>query len=394
MGDVNNRVHRAITRVVRHCEGIMKLRQSLRAACAELGTFAGAIALLAASAGALAATVDPKISMPAQSVPETVTVSNSTSQQTPVTYVAYLVSLNNGGGSDINQLRIDATSSVTAGLTAAVIQSQTVNPAMPSQCTVVDATHLSCNFGTIPPGAVVSFPVIVAVPQYAGAPVANQSITLSLHSSFREGKSGSASNNSLGELDTTVNTPVAAQSATSLKSVVIKAGGNFFTGGNGVPKTGDVYTSNVAFAALAANFSLVTIDETPFETASFGSCVGGKHFRTCFATKLFAPDVDYSSSGGFLTEVIRVHPDNFKSGFKAETVLYEYTPTDSNGNASGAAQIVGLCANATSPRTDGIPCQTAPVKCYKKSTPGWTADLDGVCEWTFINTRNGFMRGY
>jgi len=102
----------------------------------------------------------------------------------------------------------------------------------------------------------------------------------------------------------------------------------------------------------------------------------------------------YALNAGFLTEIIRVHPDNFKNGAKMDTVIWEYIPTDANGAPAGAATNVSLCSGPTTPRSDGIPCQTAPVLCYKKSTPGWTAELDGVCEWKFINTRNGFMRGY
>jgi hypothetical protein len=342
---------------------------------------------------ASAATVDPKISMPASSVPETVTVSTSSTQQTPVTYVAYLVTLNNGGGSDINLVQLDAATSVTSGLTPALIQGSSVNPALPSAC-AVSGTTLDCAFGTLAPGAVLSFPVIVAVPQYATTPVANQSITLSLHASFREGKSNNASDNSLGELSTTVQTPVAPQSDSSLKSVVVKAGGSFFTGGNGIPKPVDVYTSSVAFQPLAATFSLVTITESPFEPSQSALCVGGRHFKTCHSTLLFAPQVLYALNAGFLTETLRVHPSNFVNGAKMNTVIWDYVPTDGAGLPAGAPTTVGLCASPTTPRTDGIPCQSGPVLCYKKSTPGWTPELDGVCEWKFLNTRNGFMRGY
>jgi hypothetical protein len=367
--------------------------RSSRRISAGFRTWVGAAALIATPAVALAATVDPKISMPASSVPDTVTVSASSTQLTPVTYVAYLVSFNNGGGSEVNLLQIDANTSVTGGLTAAVIQDSSVNPALPTAC-VAAGTTLNCSFGTLPPGAVLSFPVIVAVPQYTGAPVAGASITFSLHATFREGKSTSATANSLGELNTTVNTPVAPQSDSSLKSVVVKGGGNFHTGANGIPKTTDVYTSAVAFQPLSANYSLVTINEAPFPAADAALCIGGGHFKICYSTLLFAPDVVYAVNGGYLTETLRMHPDNFKNGAKPETVIWEYTATDANGAPTGAATTVSLCSSPTTPRTDGIPCQVGPVVCYKKSTPGWTLELDGVCESKFINTRNGLMKSY
>jgi hypothetical protein len=365
----------------------------LSAGCRIWTAFLKAGALMTVPAVALA-TVDPKVSMSVSSVPDTVTVSTSSTQQTPVTYVAYLVTIN-GSSNDENLLQVDATVSVTSGLTPAVIQDSGVNPALPNGCTVAPGGgSLSCALGTLPRGAVLTFPVIVAVPQYAVEPVANQSITLSLHATFREGNSTGASGNSLAELDASANTPVAAQSDSSLKSVVIKAGGNVHTGGNGIPKASDVYTTAVAFQALSANFSLVTITETPFLPAQQALCIGGRHFGTCHSTLLFAPDVDYTLSGGFLSEIIRVHPANFVNGAKMATVIWEYVPTDANGAPAGSATSVSLCSSPTTPRTDGIPCQTGPVICYKKTTPGWTLELDGVCEWKFINTRNGLMRGY
>jgi hypothetical protein len=367
--------------------------RSSRRISAGFRTWVGAAALIATSAVALAATVDPKVSMSTSSVPETVTVSASSTQQTPVTYVAYLVTIN-GSSNDENLFQLDGTVTVTSGLTAAVIQGSAVNPALPAACTVAPGgASLSCAFGTLLRGAVLKFPIIVAVPQYNAAPVANQSITLSLHATFREGNSTGASGTSLADLNATANTPVAPQSDSSVQTVVVKAGGNVHTGGNGIPKTNDVYTSAVAFQPLTANYSLVTINEAPFSPSEAALCIGGGHFKTCFSTLLFAPDVVYSS-GGYLTEIIRVHPDNFKNGAKPETVIWEYTATDANGAPTGAATTVSLCSSPTTPRTDGIPCQAGPVVCYKKSTPGWTLELDGVCESKFINIRNGLMRGY
>ena len=46
-----------------------------------------------------------------------------------------------------------------------------------------------------------------------------------------------------------------------------------------------------------------------------------------------------------------------------------------------------MCASPTTPNTNGTPCQTIPVVCAKKND-------GGVCEWTFINLKNGFQRGY
>jgi hypothetical protein len=354
------------------------------------------------SLSATAATVDPKITMPAVSVPETVTVSNSSSQDTPNTYLAYLVSFVNGGGSDINQVRLDGGITVTGGLTAALIDS--VSTVLPGGCTLAATSDsFSCSFGTQKPGWRVDFPVIVKVPEYKQTFGLNESITLTLNSSFREGKSGTASPSSLGTLQTVAVTPVAQESPSSMKSIVLLKNEEnlFFTGGKGVPKAtnaGDVYTTLVNFAPLLTGpiFSRVEITEAEFVEAFFGTCSGGGHFKKCHSTLLRAPDVDYEGTTKYLTETIRVHPDNFVKNAKMSTVIWEYTPTDANGVALPGVDptIVGMCGSLTTPRSDGIPCQTGPVVCYKKSTPGWTPELDGVCEWRFINLRNGFQRGY
>ena len=54
---------------------------------------------------------------------------------------------------------------------------------------------------------------------------------------------------------------------------------------------------------------------------------------------------------------------------------------------------VNACVNGsvnTAPNA-GLPCILS-SQCYKRSTPGWTLDLDGDCEWTLINSENGTLK--
>ena len=194
-----------------------------------------------------------------------------------------------------------------------------------------------------------TFPLIVKAPQYVvGGSTENQKLTLSTTSTHREGNS--TTGNSITTLTATVDTPVAAQSATSMKSVVVKTG-SFFTGGNGIPKSTDVYTSKVDFPLLegGVTYSLVTIEETGFADSL---CIGGKHFNTCFVTNLFAPDVVYTT--GFLTKTIRVHPNNFRAGAanKMATVIWEYKANDASGNPIGNWILIGQCASGPGPTSE------------------------------------------
>jgi hypothetical protein len=354
--------------------------------------------LASIAVGAIAQTTDPKISLSIASVPETVTISES-QQQTPKTYVVYELRLLNGGGSDINLVKIDASVAVSANLSPALIEAA-ANTGLPTACTIAPSqTAVNCDFsGTAyPSGAELFVPVVVTVPQYlALPPTGNEKLTLSASSTFREGKSINASSSSVGALTALRDTPVAELAFDSLKSAVIKQGGQFFTGKNGLPSAADPFNTRVQFAELPVNYSRVEITEQPFASAAdVAKCIGGKHFVTCYSTLLYAPDVVYTSAGGYLTEVIRIHPSNFsKPAAQMDSVLWYYIPTDSTTEYP-----IGFCASATTPNpanSDGVyvPCQTKPVFCYKKSTPGWTPELDGVCEWTFINRSNGFIKGF
>ena len=76
---------------------------------------------------------------------------------------------------------------------------------------------------------------------------------------------------------------------------------------------------------------------------------------------------------------LRMDATNIKSGTKIETVMPTY-----NG------EVIALCANATTPRSDFKPC-IASRTAYGKGN-NVPADLRGDFEWVFINLVNGTYR--
>ena len=59
-------------------------------------------------------------------------------------------------------------------------------------------------------------------------------------------------------------------------------------------------------------------------------------------------------------------------------------------NGSTTSTNVEACTNGTI-NGNGVPCILS-AQCYKRSTSGWTADLDGDCEWILINGENGTLK--
>jgi hypothetical protein len=313
---------------------------------------------------------------------------------TPLTtYVAYLVNVSNEGGNTINNIRFTAQTSVTDPAEKAVFST-----AEGASCvtTNVDKTAIECTIGQLTAGQpaptiALFFLAPAKVVNGLADGVGTDAVNLSGTTIYGEGFGGlnSPPDNSINPWTPVQAVVLGTDNPTLVKSAVPKSGGLFFTGAGGVPTANppDLYASSVKLDPLNT-FAVLKIEETPLP-ATDATCLGGNHFVTCHTTLFTAPQVLYSPGTGFLTEIIRVHKDNFAKGAKLDTVIWEYTPTDANGAPVGAVQTVSLCASPTAPRSDGVPCQTGPVVCYKKNQP-----LADICEWTFINTRNGLMRGY
>lgn len=337
------------------------------------------------------ATTDPQISAGAPSVPPSVTVFSSTTQQTPSTYVGYVFTLTNGGGSELNRIRLSGQISPSTNLTAITVPD--IDVGLPSACTLLpsvanaNALTLTCDFGTgvILPKTTLTIPVIVKVPQYTSgytpaAAGADDFVKFEYTALFREGKSTTGSPTSDGVLTSMTKTPVAALSESSVKSLVISNGGDFFTGKNGATNsTSDVFSTSVHVPTLttgAGTFTTATILEEPFS-------VGCTNFKTCYGSQLTIP----GNFDPYLTIVLRQDAANIKPGTKIETVLIDYTD-----DAGVLFKNIGLCAsypNIPYVPTAGVPCIAKRVYYKNNKVLGWTIDLDGDFEWTLINKKNG-----
>lgn len=333
------------------------------------------------SGGVFAQTSDPRISASAESFPPAVTISTTTpaNQNTPETYVAYFVTLTNGGGSDLNSIRIvNSNTTVTSGLTAAVIQGTSVNPDLPTACTPA-GTQLTCDFGTsltLKPGETLSFPVIVAVPQYVSevVPTDPQSIMFGFEARFREGKAGTnPSPNSDGALVRTVTTPVASLSIQSVKSFIVKGGGKLFTGSNATATSDDKFTTFVTVPP-ASSYSVAEINES--EVTSNLNCSTRKNFYSCYETDISIPGIVFTvDDGKFLTIVLTIDASNIRPGSKVEKVLIQYDDAT-----------VPECGT-TSPAQ--FPCVSKRVYYKDSRVEGWSAERNGDFEITLTNLSNG-----
>ena len=156
-----------------------------------------------------------------------------------------------------------------------------------------------------------------------------------------------------------------------MKSAVQRSGGKLFTGGGGVSSATDPFATTVTVPA-GASFTTAEISESPDSVGC------GNNFSACFRSDITIP----GSFSPYLTIVLRQDASTILKGTKIESVLIEYT-------GSAGTQIIGLCANATTPRSDGVPCIAGRVYYKSSRTPGWTPALDGDFEWTLINLGNG-----
>lgn len=377
--------------------------------------------LAASSVVAHAQTTDPRVRTDLASYPDSVTISQTANiATTPVTYVTFVVTFTNGGGSDVNQLLITGSTSVSANLTAAKIA--TADAATPPNvllypgCTLPTPTSISCNFyslNPIPPGGTFNFPVIVEVPQYLNSsPLTGQFITLTTQATFREGKAGdTASPNSLGVYNSSLTTPVDAQSATSVKSAIVKGGGNVFTGNKDLPTTADPQATSVAFDALTkltdASLTFIKTEVREFvDTTKQAQCDNTKTFKLCVQTQLKAQDqkdnhVRYAQTlGGKLSQVISAHPSNLRNGAKPEEFVWWYVSDLGNVwpiNLNPKSDFCPKDLNGfPAANYNGIPCLASLPRCYKSKDPEVIANpaLNGVCKWTFLNDGNGLIRSF
>jgi hypothetical protein len=379
---------------------------------------AAVVATSLISGWAFAAASDPGVSTSAASYPGNVTISD---EKTPSTYLAFVVTLHNNGGSAVRTVRalgtvtataVDATGSPTASsLTAPQFNASNsttgcfVDPDT-TRAAATNGFNWRCDFDiTALSGGTVSYNIVVSVPKWAvSTPPTNaqQSISLASTTSYREG-SGTGSESSLTSYSAGAQAPVVEGDDSSVKTAFLKSGGNAYTGTNkGVPTPGDLHTTKVSAPGLDS-FVKVEINETP-APSNDAACISARTFKTCYTTQLLIQDTSNAhvtyNLGSYLTLVIRSNTDNQQPGNPKNFVWYyksdtgattpinlnsEYCAKDASGNP--------LPNTVAKPEVAGVPCMVGPPVCYKKGTLlEGVPLLNGVCEYKFINDRNGLIR--
>jgi hypothetical protein len=238
-----------------------------------------------------------------------------------------------------------------------------------------NAVTVRCAFGQFRNGASASFALFYKAPvqdTISPLPAGSDLVTFSGRTITAEGFNGGNSPNNSVDAWTTGAVTLGTSNPTLVKTAVPKSGGSFFTGLGGLSLADDPIATTVTLPPLATAFTTATIQESP----AAGNC---NAFVTCYGTQLTIP----GTFSPFLTTVVRLDSANIKRGTRIESVTIIYVADDAT------AHVVGPCASPTTARADGIPC-LASSKYYKnKKVAGWTPELDGDFEFTFIGTRNG-----
>jgi len=296
------------------------------------------------------------------------------------TVVGYTVSITNAGGNTINDVRFTGATSVTDTDERAPLSS--VEGATCS--TTADLNGVNCGIGQLRAGqAFPTFAVFFKAPiKDATSPLPNGDVgncSATDCVSFRgvtyyaEGTGGLANSVPQNSAAAWSAAPVALGTfnPTELRSALEKSGGAYFTGNGGISMNDDKFATSVVVPP-SSKFTTVEIVESP------DSINCGNNLTSCFRTDITIP----GTFSPYLTIVLRQDSSTIVSGTKIESVLIQYT-------GSSGTTYVGDCANATTPRSDGIPCVAKRVTYKNRKVPGWTIELDGDFEWTLINTSNG-----
>ena len=306
-----------------------------------------------------------------------------------VTFVGYTVTITNAGNNTSNNVRFTGRTAVTDTAEKATFSSAEGASCTPS----ADLTSVECTFGQLRSGESVPtfalfFKAPVKVVNGASDGVDQDFVKFSGTTFYAEGPAGPNSppqNSAVPWPSVTVT--LGTFNPAQVKSAMPKSGGTFFTGEGALTTSTDPFAISVAVPPAPA-YSTVELLES--DVSGDVSCRSLGHFFKCYQSAITIPNVDFSNTSSYLTIVARVDASNIKAGTKIGDVLIQYEHL----NALNVFQVdnVGLCASPTTPRADGIPCITKAVHYKNKGVAGWTSELNGDFEWTFLNLKNGLIK--
>jgi hypothetical protein len=322
-----------------------------------------ALGALALCSSAFAAPKDPNVLPVVTPVPGAVTLSRvptAASPQALETFAAYRIDLANNTTNHLNFVAFTAATFVLNASTTATIDGLIGAPA---GCTTT-ATRLSCALGTLSPGAVISFHVIVK------APTAGTQIDLNWTFNGSEGNSTNGCCTAKGKASTALVDPLADNSTvnTNVTSFVKGSGGTFFTGASAIATSADLWTTTVV---IPSGFALGFTTAQVVESLSSSSCASD--LRLCVVSALSIP-------GQFAALDITLRRDvtTFKNGAKIENAILYYQPTESN-----PAVPIGPCDASGNVPIGEHRCVLSRFTYTKKFVSDNNLPLDFIGDWEF-----------
>jgi hypothetical protein len=142
------------------------------------------------------------------------------------------------------------------------------------------------------------------------------------------------------------------------------------------------------FATTLTVPSAVKLTKTTLTEATL-TCAS-TNFTKCASLDLQIVDVENTTSAfnfspNYLTIVLRMDKENIlTNNIRSVVLTYKYFDADNVEQT----HIIGDCANATTPRADGLPCIAA-SKYYRTVKKTDDPALLGDFEWSLISLKNG-----
>jgi len=228
------------------------------------------VAGLAFSSSTVAQTPqDPGVTTPASPFASSPPyVPASTDLSAPDVFVVYPVTINNGGGSAINSIRISGTAASDSLAIAASFDTVSTAPFTCTPNTTLPSNSIS--FTCVAPayslatGQKLTLPVTFKMPKVRSE---GNFVSFNFTALFREGLGGGSSNSD-SILTGFTNTLVNAVSNESVAAVIpLQTGARFFTGRKGVPQgVADSVATIVDAPTAAGTYATATIAETALAT--------------------------------------------------------------------------------------------------------------------------------
>lgn len=251
---------------------------------------------------------------------------------------------------------------------------------------------ITCNVGQMKTGATFpSFTVFFLTPQ-KGTGTGVDNISASLRIDYAENINGANPSPNSTFITPAVSAALGTDNPIDIKSAVPQSGVKLSSGKGGVPTSGNKLTELVEVPALpsgpTSTTAIVNVSFVASSDSTAGAnCLTQGHFLQCPTYTTLIPGTFAASP--FLKTIYRVDATNLKmsSAKILNSVQISYLP-------DGASVFVPVvaCTNDTITGT-GVPCLLpSETLCFKRSSPGWTLELDGDCQWTVINSKNGSLK--